>query len=129
MIRVLRKLWKLMFTLKRKQQLPRLPRGFTTEYDRKVSYAIEKVLSRSNARSPDGVDRLLRQKGVETIDALLPLLPDMNRKIQPLDSLGRWLMRLRGTTAYESVITPVLRRMRQRRRQTLIRRTPYSQVK
>jgi hypothetical protein len=129
MIRVLRKLWKLMFTLKRKQQLPRLPRGFTTEYDRKVSYAIEKVLSRSNARSPDGVDRLLRQKGVETIDALLPLLPDMNRKIQPLDSLGRWLMRLHGTTAYEPVITPVLRRMRQRRRQTLIRRTPYSQVK
>lgn len=129
MIRFIVKLLKVMFVMKRKERLPRLPRGYTTEYDRKVGYDVEKVFFLSGVRTPDGIDGLLRRFRVSSIPELLPLLPDPHRKLKPLERLGRWTMRLMGTTPHEPVVKRSLLRLRDKgeipSKGTLLRRTPY----
>lgn len=116
---------KRMFTLKRKEKLHLLPRGYRTDYDKHVSRDVEKVFAQSGVRSPDGIDRLMRRHKVSSIDELLPLLPDPNRKVKPLERFGLWVMRLEGRTPYEATINPSLRNLNLPRGRTLIRRTQH----
>lgn len=122
MIGLLINFLKMLFLIKRKDRLPRVPRSFTTAYDKRVSRDVERVFHRSAARSPEGVNRLMRRKRVSSIDALLPLLADRQHKT-PRQRFVMWVMRLNGTTPFEPTLSPALRRMGLKRGQTLIRRT------
>lgn len=129
MIRFLVKLLRVMYVMKRKERLPRLPRGYTTRYNRKVGYDVEKVFHLSGARTPDAIPLLMKRRRVDSIQALIPLLPDPHHKLKPLERLGRWTMRLMGTTPHEPVIKRSLARLRSEgkipARGTLLRRTAY----
>lgn len=124
MIKLLIKFLKMLFYQKRKDRLPRVPRSFTTEYDRRVSRDVERVFHRSAARSPEGVTRLMRRKRVKNIQELLPMLPMERKRKSPRERFVMWLMRLNGELPYDPAIT-ALRKLRLSRNQTLIRRTPH----
>ncbi len=123
MINLLIKFLKVLFLIKRKDRLPHVPRSFTTDYDKRVSRDVERVFHRSAARSPEGVQMLMRRKRVATVNDLLPLLTERQHKT-PRQRFVMWMMRLNGTTPYDPTVSAV-RRLGVPRRETLIRRTPY----
>lgn len=102
----------MLFAVKRKDQLPRLPRTLTTDFDRHYSRDVERVFARSAARSPEGIHHLMKRKRVDTIHELIPLLPNHERKAKPVERFKRWWLRLHGSTPYEPVVKPALARLK-----------------
>ena len=125
---MLHQFWRMLFYLKPKHRLDRVPRSFAPEYDRRVSHDVAKVFVRTQARSPQNIEILMRQYKVETIEQLLAVLPPRSRSAHPRERLYRWLARLNGLLLYEPV-APMLRRLQARGHipdhGTLLRRTKY----
>lgn len=123
---MIRKFLRMLFSLKRKQQIPSLPRMISNHYDHRVSREVEKVFAQTQARSPENVRAMMKQYKVDTVDELLELLPTRQRRADPRKRLRRWLARINGLTLYEPVVRPALRRMEGEGtipRGTLIRRS------
>ena len=92
---------RMLFGLKLKDRLDRAPRMYSNDYDRHVSRDVEKVFAASGARSPENVQQLLKQYKVSTIEELLPLLPDRQRRVNPRQRFHLWMMRLKGLLPYD----------------------------
>lgn len=128
---MIRRFRKMFFELKPKMQLDIAPRHYAPEYDsRKVTDLEAKVFARTAARSPKNIQLLMKAYRVESIEALLAVLPSRKRSVNPRDRFRRWLLRVFGQVSYEPVVRPVLRRLSQEGRlpigTTLIRRTDWN---
>ncbi len=108
---MIRKFRRMLFHLKAREQLDIAPRMYAAEYDsREISPDVAKVFARSAARSPENIQRLLKQYEVETIQELIPLLPSRQRRANPRARFRMWMMRMRGLLPYDP-LRPRLRRL------------------
>ncbi len=108
---MIRKFRRMLFHLKERERLDMAPRMYAAEYDSKtISPDVAKVFARSHARSPENIQRLLKQYQVETIQELIPLLPSRQRQAHPRQRFHNWMMRLKGLLPYDP-LRPRLRRL------------------
>jgi hypothetical protein len=126
-MRAVRKFFRVLFYLKRRERLPLIPRHYASEFDHRVNHDIERVFERTAARDPLAVDVLLRRHNSSNVDQLLLNLSIRRRRSRPAKRFSEWVNRLQGTTPYEPVVKPFVKRLiRQKvidRRDRLIRRT------
>jgi hypothetical protein len=98
--------------IKMVDRLPRVPRGYSTDFDLRAVSEDEAALMRMSAlRSPHSVERLKRRYGVSSADELIAILPKRHKprrgeRLMPL------LRRVFGTTRYD----PMKRYYREHRR-------------
>lgn len=87
--------------IKLADRLPRVPRGYSTEFNMKGLSEDEAALLKMSAlRSPHSIERLKRRYGVTTARELVALLPKRHKarkgaRLMPL------IRRVFGTTAYD----------------------------
>lgn len=98
---MIRKFLRMLFGLKLKDRLDRAPRMYSNEYDRRVNRDVARVFARSAARSPTNVRQLMRQHRVKSVDELLTLLPDRQRRANPRARMCAWLTRISGLLPYD----------------------------
>jgi hypothetical protein len=98
---LIRKFLRMLFGLKLKDRLDRAPRMYSNPYDRRVSRDVARVFARSAARSPTNVEQLMRQHKVKSVEELLILLPDRQRRANPRARLRAWLTRISGLLPYD----------------------------
>lgn len=111
------KLYRLLFGLKTREKLPRLPRHLANEFDhRLVDQAEAQILARTAARDRRGIERLMARHGVETAEELAALIPYQKPKADWRKRLDGWLQRLAGETPYETVVRPFIREREQEKR-------------
>lgn len=110
---IIRKFHKVLFGVKTKQRLPRIPRMYANEYDRPdVSFDEARVFARVGARSPEGVQMVLKKFRLKSIDELVALLPHRRYKPNAHARLRRWLQHVFGLYDYEPAVKPALRRLK-----------------
>lgn len=108
---MIRKFHRMLFHLKDRERLDIAPRMYAADYDsRQISPDVAKVFARSAARSPENIQRLLKQYEVETIQELIPLLPSRQRRARPRERFRAWIMRMKGLLPYDP-LRPRLRRL------------------
>jgi hypothetical protein len=97
-------------------RLPRVPRGYSTDFDLKAVSDDEAALMRMSAlRSPHSIERLKRRYGVNTTQELIDRLPKRHKphkgaRLMPL------IRRVFGTTAYDPMKRYYLEHRRKGRR-------------
>ena len=97
-------------------RLPRVPRGYSTDFDLKGVSEDEAALMRMSAlRSPHSIERLKRRYGVNSTRELVELLP---KKHKPRKGERLWplIRRVFGTTRYDPMKRHYLAHRRRGRR-------------
>lgn len=94
-----------LWDLKLREQLLQTPKELSRAFELdEIDYETARVMATSNARSPDGVRRLMREYGVRDVHELIPLLPDRHfsrRVLQRAHALLRYAM---GWYAYDPAV-------------------------
>jgi hypothetical protein len=97
-------------------RLPRVPRGYSTDFDLKAVSDDEAALMRMSAlRSPHSIERLKRRYAVQSARELVAMLPKKHKpyrgaRLMPL------IRRVFGTTAYDPMKRYYLEHRRKGRR-------------
>jgi hypothetical protein len=99
-----------------RDRLPRVPRGYSTDFDLRGISEDEAALMRMSAlRSPHSIQRLQRRHGVSSARELVAKLP---KKHKPYKGARLWplIRRVFGTTAYDPMKRTYLAHRRKGRR-------------
>ena len=97
-------------------RLPRVPRGYSTDFDLKgVSQDEAALMKMSALRSPHSIERLKRRHGVATTRELVAMLP---KRHKPHKGARLWplIRRVFGTTPYDPMKRHYLEHRRKGRR-------------
>lgn len=114
MANIPRKFYKMLFRVKTRQKLPRIPRMYANEFDRKdITLDDARVFARVGARSPEGVKMVMRALRLKTVDQLVALLPHRHYKPKVGERFRRWIQHVLGLTDYEPVVRPAMRRLKE----------------
>jgi hypothetical protein len=114
MANLIRKFHKMLFKVKTKQRLPRIPRMYANKYQRPaVSFDEARVFARVGARSPEGVRLVMKKFRLKSVNELIARLPHRAYRPNSRSRFRRWLQHVLGLYDYEPVVGPALRRLRQ----------------
>lgn len=109
---IVRKFHKVLFKVKTRQRLPRIPRMYANKYQRPgVSFDEARVFARVGARSPEGVQMVMKKLRVKTVNELIARLPHRTYRPNWRVRLRRWLQHALGLYDYEPAVKPALRRL------------------
>lgn len=95
------KLLKVLWRIKNKERIPKLPRGMlATEY-REITEDQRRIMARMGIRSPSGVNLALKRAKVKTTEELIALLKHHQPRRRMGEKLCLMIGRLFGSYGYD----------------------------